>query len=44
MIKGKTKKTNNSITIFVFRWISKNEERGYEYYSFGHKNIRKESE
>ena len=44
MIKGKNKKTIYSITIYVFRWISKNEERGYDYYSFGHKNIRKESE
>ena len=44
MIKGNAKKTNNSITIYAFRWISKNEEREFEYYSFGHKNIRKENE
>ena len=42
MIKGKNKKTIYSITIYVFRWISKNEEREFEYYSFGHKKLRKE--
>ena len=28
----------------VFRWISKNEEGKFEYYSFGHKKLRKEIE
>ena len=40
----KTKKNYLFSFIHVFRWISKNEEGKFEYYSFGHKKLRKEIE